>query len=143
MTTSTLSTFRALTVLFVTVALALGLTVAPSSAATPATAVQRHAVSAVSTVAVETAFNSVPTVSGECKNGRCVVKLSKAETKAMGAGSLIKVPAWVPAVLRPVLTLSIKVHAWIAKQYAKKGLCSQFVLDIRPWASQGYMSRKC
>ncbi|MCK0111977.1 hypothetical protein MWU75_07490 [Ornithinimicrobium sp. F0845] len=142
--TTTLSKFRALTVLFATVALMLGLAVAPSSAVTPAAAAgQRHAPSALSSAVVEGAFDSVPTVSGECKNGRCVVKLSKAETKAMGAGSLIKVPKWVPTVIRPVLTMSIKVHAWIAKQYAKKGLCSQFVLDIRPWASQGYMSRKC
>ncbi|MFT4288347.1 hypothetical protein [Nocardioides sp.] len=82
-------------------------------------------------------------VTGNCSNGRCTVKLNKAETKAMGQGRGIKTPAWVPGPLRIVLSAAVTVHRWIARQYAAKGYCSAFVLDVRPWMSQGYMAARC
>ena len=92
---------------------------------------------------VTTAPAKAEAVTGSCSNGRCIVKLSNAETRSLGDGRAVSIPAWVPGPLRIALSVSMAVHRWIARSYAQRGLCSAFVLDVRPWATQGYAAARC
>lgn len=131
-----------LTLLLALVLAFAGLTALPSqAAAAPATP------AAVPTMPaqVSTVHSSVmlPTISARCSNGRCTVYLSHAETRAMGNGRVPSPPAWVHPAIRAVYWVTARAHVYIARQYANRGLCSMFRLDIRPWATQGFAARRC
>lgn len=85
----------------------------------------------------------VPAVSGYCGNGRCQINLSNYETWLVGQFRAPAPPAWVPWQLQAAYRASAWAHAYIARSYASRGYCSAFVLDIRPWANQGFMARHC
>lgn len=81
--------------------------------------------------------------SGGCRDGRCTLYLSKAETKALSQGRAPALPQWVPWQIKGSFLALVQGHRWIAGQYANKGLCSAFLLSIYPWENQGYISRRC
>lgn len=97
------------------------------------------------TVALIASAGTANATTSGCKDGRCWVLLSRAETKEFGDVSGWAPPA--PAGMNPVLTASywalVKTHSVIAHEYAKRGLCSAFLLSMYPWENQGYISRKC
>jgi hypothetical protein len=78
-----------------------------------------------------------------CGDGRCAIYLSINETKALGAGRIPAPPAWVPWQIKSAYYASAYAHRWFAYKYGSWNWCSKFVLDIRPWASQGYQGYRC
>lgn len=80
---------------------------------------------------------------GGCKDGRCTVYLSKAETKALSQGRAPALPAAVPWQIKGAYGALVAGHRWIAGQYANRGWCSAFRLSIYPWEAQGYDGYRC
>lgn len=128
--------------LVLSICTALGLlSITPSaSAAVPVTAPSITVVDTTSTA--QAARPGLPTVSGWCRDGRCAVYLSRAETRVMGWGAL-PVPGWVPFPVNVALAASIAVHRYIARSYYNQGRCGVFLLSTRPWESQGFSSYRC
>lgn len=115
------------------IAAALGLgSVAPAQASAPTVAIVDVPTSA-----------AAPLSSANCSNGRCWILFSNAETAALGRGQIPAPPAWVPAQIKAVYFATAYVHKWIAADYARRGLCSAFILSIYPWEGRGYTSYKC
>lgn len=78
------------------------------------------------------------------KDGRCIVRLSRDETRLLSLGKFSPAPpAWVPWQMRLAYTGLVKGHAAIAKQYTNRGWCSAFLLSMYPWDNQGYTGYKC
>lgn len=106
--------------------------------------------STATTVAVKAAEASdVPTVitlgstTASCSAGRCWILFNKAETAALGRGSVPNPPAWVPGQIKIAYYVTAYAHRFIAADYARKGLCSAFILSIYPWEGRGYKSFAC
>ena len=78
-----------------------------------------------------------------CRDGRCTVYLSKAETKALSQGRAPALPAASPWQLKGAYFALVQGHRWIAGQYANRGWCSAFRLSIYPWEAQGYDGYRC
>lgn len=78
-----------------------------------------------------------------CGDGRCTVYLSQSETRSLANGNIPSPPSWTPWQIKAAYWASAQTHRWIAGQYANRGWCSGFNLDIRPWASQGYFGYAC
>lgn len=78
-----------------------------------------------------------------CRDGRCTVYLSKAETKALSQGRAPALPAAAPWQLKGAYFALVQGHRWIAGQYANRGWCSAFRLSIYPWEAQGYDGYRC
>jgi hypothetical protein len=78
-----------------------------------------------------------------CGDGRCTVYLSKSETRAFASGRIPAPPASLDWRLRSGYYSLAYAHRWIAGQYASRGWCSAFTLNIRPWATQGYYGYAC
>jgi hypothetical protein len=78
-----------------------------------------------------------------CWDGRCTVYLSKSETRALAAGRVPAPPASLDWRLRSAYYTMAWGHRWFAQQYANRGQCSAFTLNIRPWATQGYYGYSC
>lgn len=87
---------------------------------------------------------------GPCSEGRCVIYLSKDQTRdfakntvpgdylveLMGAGK------GNPVLVGALFTLAVG-HQAIANQYADRGWCSKFTASIYPWENQGYEGYPC
>lgn len=87
---------------------------------------------------------------GPCNEGRCVIYLSKDQTRdfakntvpgdylveLMGAGK------GNPVLVGALFTLAVG-HQAIANQYAERGWCSKFTASIYPWENQGYEGYPC
>ncbi|MFF0544128.1 hypothetical protein ACFYTF_14960 [Nocardia thailandica] len=86
---------------------------------------------------------SANAVTTECADGRCVIRLSKAETRELGEGRAPKLPPGLPWQLNVSYFALTKGHQLIAKQYANRGWCSAFLLSPRPWDNQGYTGYRC
>ncbi|WP_059015892.1 hypothetical protein [Mycobacterium sp. M26] len=83
---------------------------------------------------------------GGCKDGRCNIYLSKAETRQMANGMQfmdIAMAAKGNPVLIAAITTMIFGHQLIASQYANRGWCSKFSVSIYPWENQGYQGYRC
>lgn len=80
---------------------------------------------------------------GGCRDGRCTVYLSKAETRALSEGRAPGLPAAAPWQIKASYFALVQGHRWIAGQYANRGWCSSFRLSIYPWESQGYNGYRC
>lgn len=78
-----------------------------------------------------------------CGNGRCTLYLSQTETRALANGRVPAPPAALPWQIKSAYWATAQTHRWIAGQYANRGWCSGFRLDIRPWATQGYFGYAC
>lgn len=78
-----------------------------------------------------------------CRDGRCTVYLSKAETKALSQGRAPALPAAAPWQLKGAYFALVQGHRWIAGQYANRGWCSAFRLSVYPWEAQGYDGYRC
>lgn len=81
--------------------------------------------------------------SANCRDGRCTVYLSKAETKLLSQGRAPALPASAPWQLKGAYLALVQGHRWIAGQYANRGWCSAFRLSIYPWEAQGYDGYRC
>lgn len=81
-------------------------------------------------------------VTTECKDGRCIFPLSKAETRDFGNGKIPKPPTADPRLRAAYYALAYG-HKGIAKQYANRGWCSAFLISPRPWDNQGYTGYRC
>jgi hypothetical protein len=78
------------------------------------------------------------------KDGRCIIRLSKDETRLLAAGKFApSPPGWLPWQLQFAYTGLVKGHAAIAGQYANRGWCSAFLMSIYPWENQGYTGYGC
>ncbi|MFV3116749.1 hypothetical protein [Gordonia amicalis] len=86
---------------------------------------------------------SADAATASCGDGRCIVRLSKAETVALGQGRVPAVPAATPWQLRASYFALAQGHRLIARQYANRGWCSAFLLSVRPWENQGYTGYRC
>ncbi|NVN52051.1 hypothetical protein, partial [Mycolicibacterium hippocampi] len=95
------------------------------------------AVAVLAGVGLGAAWLSAATTGG-CRDGRCTVYLSKAETRALSEGRAPGLPAGVPWQIRALYLALVQGHRWIAGQYANRGWCSAFRLSIYPWEGQGY-----
>lgn len=80
---------------------------------------------------------------GSCSDGRCVVYFSKSETAALGRGQVPPAPAYLPWQLKASYYGFVYRHRWFAQQYARQGMCSAFLLSVRPWENQGYTGYSC
>ena len=78
-----------------------------------------------------------------CGDGRCTVRLTKAETVALGQGRIPALPAAAPWQLRASYYALAQGHRWFAQQYGNRGWCSAFLLSVRPWENQGYTGYRC
>jgi hypothetical protein len=78
-----------------------------------------------------------------CSNGQCTVYLSKSETRSLAAGRVPAPAASLDWRLRSAYYAMALGHRWFAQQYANRGQCSAFTLNIRPWATQGYYGYNC
>ncbi|WP_022924908.1 hypothetical protein [Serinicoccus marinus] len=132
------------TIVAVLLALAVsvaGMTALPSRAeaapASTAAVAQTAAVTPVSTSVM------LPSISARCGNGRCTIYLSHRETRALGNGAVPAAPWFVPWQIKAAYYPTAYAHKYFARSYANRGLCSAFRLDIRPWATQGYVARYC
>jgi len=76
-------------------------------------------------------------------DGRATVYLSKSETRALANGRVPAPPAALPWQLKGAYYGLAYGHRWFAQQYANRGWCSGFTLNIRPWANQGYFGYAC
>ena len=110
------------------------------------TEVKNRLVTLVASTVVATALLSgiaaapANAASGGCANGACTVYLTKAETQSLAAG---RVPAMnLGALTMPYRVLAIG-HVLIAKDYARRGMCVGFTLNVRPWATQGMFGFRC
>lgn len=92
--------------------------------------------------AVGTAAPSHATTGG-CRDGRCTVYLSKAETRALSEGKVPPLPAAAPWQIKASFFALVQGHRWFAGQYANRGWCSAFRVSIYPWESQGYDGYRC
>lgn len=90
-----------------------------------------------------TAVEPSPSAVASCGNGRCTLYMSINETKALGRGIIPPLPAWVPWQIQAAYRVSAVAHRWFASVYGSRNWCSAFVLDIRPWATQGYYGYPC
>ena len=79
----------------------------------------------------------------KCGDGRCVVYLSKQETRDLGNGRAPKLPGGLPWQITVSYNALIKGHQFIARQYANRGWCSAFLMSVRPWENQGYTGYAC
>lgn len=79
----------------------------------------------------------------QCGNGRCVVYLSKAETRALAQGRAPAIAASAPWQLKASYWALVQGHRAIAQQYANRGWCSAFLMSVRPWENQGYTGYRC
>ena len=100
------------------------------------------AVAVLAAVAVGTAVPS-DAATGGCRDGRCTVYLSKAETRALSEGRAPALPAAAPWQIKASYFALVQGHRWIAGQYANRGWCSAFRLSIYPWEGQGYDGYRC
>lgn len=78
-----------------------------------------------------------------CNDGRCIVRLSKAETVALGQGRAPALPAAAPWQLKVSYFALVQGHSLIAQQYGNRGWCSALLLSTRPWENQGYTGYPC
>lgn len=78
-----------------------------------------------------------------CGNGQCTVYLSKSETQAVARGQVPGANSLPPGPLRMSYYALVYGHRFFAGQYANRGWCSAFSLDVRPWARQGYWGYAC
>lgn len=78
-----------------------------------------------------------------CSDGRCVVYLSKQETRDLGQGRAPRLPGGMPWQINLSYNALIKGHQYIARQYANRGWCSAFLMSTRPWENQGYTGYAC
>jgi hypothetical protein len=85
---------------------------------------------------------SAQAVGASCGDGRCTITLNKGETWNLGQWR-VPAPPPMPVQLRTAYYALAYGHVWFAQQYAKKGLCTAFRLDVRPWATQGYFAYSC
>ena len=79
----------------------------------------------------------------QCGNGRCVIYLSKAETRELAQGHAPAIAPGAPWQLKASYWALVEGHRLIAQQYANRGWCSAFLLSIRPWENQGYTGYRC
>lgn len=79
----------------------------------------------------------------QCGAGRCVVYLSKQETRNLGNGRAPKLPGGLPWQINASYTALVKGHQFFARQYANRGMCSAFLMSVRPWENQGYTGYRC
>lgn len=78
-----------------------------------------------------------------CGDGRCVVYLSKQETRDLGDGRVPRLPGGLPWQITVSYNALAKGHQFFARQYANRGWCSAFLMSTRPWENQGYTGYKC
>jgi hypothetical protein len=78
-----------------------------------------------------------------CGHGRCAVYFSKSETRALAQGRVPAAPSYMPGQLKAAYYALAYGHRWFAQQYANRGMCSAFLLSIRPWENQGYTGYSC
>ncbi|WP_137876261.1 hypothetical protein [Rhodococcus sp. Q] len=78
-----------------------------------------------------------------CGDGRCAVYLSKQETRDLGNGRAPKLPGGLPWQINVSYTALVKGHQFFARQYANRGMCSAFLMSVRPWENQGYTGYRC
>lgn len=78
------------------------------------------------------------------KDGRCIIRLSKDETRLLALGRFTPAPpGWLPWQLKFAYVGLVKGHGAIANQYANRGWCSAFLMSMYPWENQGYTGYGC
>jgi uncharacterized low-complexity protein len=100
------------------------------------------AVAVLAAVAVGAAAPS-EAATGGCRDGRCTVYFSKAETRALSEGRAPALPAAAPWQVKASYFALGQGHRWIAGQYANRGWFSAFRLSIYPWEGQCYDGYRC
>lgn len=89
---------------------------------------------------------SAEATTGGCSQGRCLIRLSKAETRNLANGGsvddIIGMSRGNPVLVAALSTL-VFGHRVIASQYANRGWCSAFTASIYPWENQGYQGYRC